>query len=177
MSNGQTRQRIPNVFKIIKDVCDTIPSNPLVICGGWEEVSRDLTLMGLNKTKDGTKYPCIIINSNTTFKSGTDKSSNIVLDKFQIYIVCQAKMNEGFLDSQELRYNATIYPLADEMFEAFDRSNLIDVTVEKDMKGLNYEAKQYPFIKTEAKDQNQLNDIVDAMLFTFKEFKLKNIYN
>lgn len=164
-----------NVFKILTDICYTIPSHPTVVCGYWTEVRNSLAQMGYDKSKDGTKYPLIIINTNVVFKDGDVLYNGVELDGIRFYLVCQADLKENFAQKMENRYESIIFPLFDEMIETFELSNKIRFYNKKSMKTIECEKTLYPYLNTNNKDQNQIYDIVDAMEVKFKDFKLKNL--
>ncbi len=164
-----------NVFKILTDICELIPSKPTVVCGYWTEVRNSLAQMGYDKTKDGTKYPLIIINTNVVFKDGNVLFNGAELDGIRFYIVCESDIKESFTQKMETKYKNIIFPLFDEMIETFELSNKIRFYNKISMKTIECEKILFPYINTDNKEQNQIYDVVDAMEVKFKDFKLKNL--
>jgi len=165
-----------NVFKILKDACSLIESDPSVVYGYWIDVRNALASLSYDKTKDGTKYPLIIINAGTTGISGEVMFEGEKLDSLRFYLITQAKLNESFENKMLNRYEAILFPLLDDMIKALEKSNKVRFYNKNSMKTYEYEYTLLPYIKTDEKEQqNQLHDIVDAMEIKFKNFTLKNL--
>lgn len=162
-------------FNVIKNICIDAELVPTVCLGYWNDVVNQLSVMGYDKTKDGEKYPLIIINTNSKQTNGDSLVNSCVFDEIRIYIACEAVIGESFEDKMLNRYKSILYPIYDSLMNAFFLNRNVNISSNNSYKLSTDTVTLYPFLNNVDSSQNKINDIVDALEIKIKNFKLINI--
>lgn len=163
-----------SAIKTLKAVLESIPSNPTIKIGYWNEISNDLSLMGLDKSKDGTKFPLIYVNTFCSFDSGEVVRENS-FNNIRFYIITEAELNDGFVDRISSTFETTIFPLRDEMIHTMIRSKRFNIAQNSNLLEFEKSEFMYPYLFGEKQNQNKFNEVIDTLEITFKKLRIKTL--
>lgn len=161
-------------LNILKSVLESIPSKPTIMLGYWTEIANDLVLMGLDKSKDGTKFPLIVVNTFAKYETGTVVRETS-FKNIKFYIINEASETAGFIDRVSSTYENSIIPLRDEMLHTMVRSKKFNLSQKDNLLEFEREEQMFPFLLNEGKSQNKTNEVVDTLELTFKELRIKTL--
>jgi hypothetical protein len=153
-----------NIESIFSDIVKTINPSTRFIFGNWIEISNNLALLELDKSNDGLKYPIIVMH-NDFDEVDEDKVTCTNIEP-TFYIITEAINDETSAVRLSTTYANVIYPLWDKFKFALFDSNLLVWDNENNLETEKYlpcTRKNLYYLTNETKEQNKLNDIVDAM--------------
>ena len=159
-------KNISEIFEdIVKEVSKKLNYNVSFEFGDWLEVAKELTEKKDTQTFMDIAYPCIFIHSDIKEKIDKYNSFN-ELDNLEVYILTDKTTNE-LTTKQRLKevYNK-LYDIEAAFINEIERSKNIS------WYNHNYEGANKYFLRVESKDQNQLNDVVDAIFLELKGLKI-----
>lgn len=154
--------KIPS--QIIQSIVERISPEPRFMFGNWVEISNNLSLLDNDKDNDGTKYPLIVMNNDFEEKQGEEIG---VYSQFEanFYLITEANADDDSTTRLSTTYTDVLYPLKDKFIKVLFQSPLLvwDLEFLPNEKVLPCTIKNLYYLSNENKQQNKLNDIVDAM--------------
>lgn len=153
-----------NLYSIFETIVTGMDSAPAFSFGYWPEVRQDLMLKGRDKTNDGTKYPLIVMGTDFEEKRGYTYLAEI---NPKFYLIAESKQNYSTPERIDNVYVPMLYPLYEEFIEALKGSSRVHpgnggkefIHTKRDL--------FYMGFAKEGANQNQLNDILDAVELSF----------
>jgi len=149
---------------IIKDIVEGMTNAPRFIAGNWTEALKLNSLQSYDKTKDGTRYPLIVLDPNFVISEGAETSRNGEFE-CDFYFIARTDKNYTVVERLENVYEQTLNPLVTNFFYTMYRSGKFVFDRTKDIEkgyfiGLQRENLYYA--------PNVLNDIVDTVKVKIK---------
>lgn len=149
---------------IIKDVVEGMNNAPRFIAGNWTEALKLNSLQSYDKTKDGTRYPLIVLDPNFTITEANETGRNGEFE-CDFYFIVRTESNYTVVERLENVYEPIINPLINSFFYAMYRSGKFVFDRTKNIEkgyfiGLERENLYYA--------KNVLNDVVDTVKIKIK---------
>lgn len=149
---------------IIKSVIESMENAPRFISGNWNEVLKLNSLTSYDKSKDGTRYPLVFLDSRFAIREGVETGRNGEFDA-EFYFITRTEKNYTVVERLNNVYEPILNPLINSVFYAIYRKNVFvfdrEINIEKGyFIGLERENLYYA--------PNVLNDIVDTVKIKIK---------
>lgn len=152
-----------NLELIFSTIFSTIP-NVRFMFGDWTEISKNLSLLDLDKANDGLKYPLIVMHND--FEENDESIVTCTKIEPTFYLITESIAEETSSVRLSSTYTDVIYPLYDKFKRALFDSNLLIFDTDSNLETYTHIKairKNLYYLSNENKTQNKLNDIVDAM--------------
>lgn len=142
---------------------------PRFFVGNNIEFTEEFSLLDENKSNDGTKYPCILMDSQFVEEKGKEKGV-LSIFKGTFYFVYPSKLE--YTKEQRIAniYNIYIYPMEQNFLKALFRSTNFVFDDDININKLDYITRTSEEID---KAKNKLNDVIDVLKIEL-ELKLRN---
>jgi hypothetical protein len=140
--------------------------------GYWPEIASNLKDLGRDQTLAAARYPFIMVSAGYVENKDIDNLNAISESDLSVYIVDRCPKGLSTLERETQIYDAILYPLKDELFERLKNSPYILT----DFGRIEHTCQNMYYLQNMEKNQNQLDDFVDAIEIKIKDFKINKTY-
>ncbi len=158
----------------IEDVVDQL--NVTYIYGDFEETREKIMKVSLNKQKDGTRYPLILLQSdNNEQRKGVNP--HIATDvTVRMFFITKSKIEYSTKQRDTEVYGKVLYPLMGRFFEALEENRYF-LFNQTDLNEMQHTVthRYYKRSDKEGTQQNKIKDIVEAIELVIT-LKIKNYH-
>jgi hypothetical protein len=135
---------------------------PYFMIGYWTEIANELAEKGKSLFSQNQKFPLIVVN-DLDLKNRYDLHNDGELT-IDFYIICESKATLTYEDRLDVTFKNTLNPIAEALIEAIKKSNYFSFGGKGKLGELSNEVQNLPYMGSKDKSQNQINDVVDALL-------------
>ena len=166
--NIEVKDMFYNIVQAIraKPGYTAIPQLPNFYYGYWPEVANILAI----KSQNSYAFPAIILHANIPDKAGADYRYSKEISP-SIYIVSQTKPTYSGIDRIENIYKPILYPIYERLIQEVKNSKYFNL-IENGREIVPHNVSDLLYLNSEAKNQNKLNDFVDAIEVKFDSLKV-----
>jgi hypothetical protein len=132
---------------------------PYLLLGYWTEIANEISQFGKSKTLSNQKFPLVAFNGIDITKES--KSHYDGLLPLTFYIIAESEPNLTTENRFDTTFKEVLNPIYNALIEAVEKSYYF----EANNKSLGYkiEINNLPYLGSLGKNQNQINEVVDAI--------------
>lgn len=163
-----------NPILILIAELEKLDPKPTILLGSWEEISSQLSTIGISGVLPSGRYPAIVIPIGFEYAFGTSIINEAEISDIPMYLITDTRANVNLTTRYSSTYGTILYPLAEKLEQRLIKSNKFDIWV-KDMNNeISKKVTEHPFDIKGTKDQNRVKEVVDCLEIRYDKIKIKN---
>ena len=143
-------------------------SLPIFRVGYWNEL-REINSNVSRATSN--KYPIVYLPVNFTYNFLN--SSSFFEANFELYIITSSNKNYSYDSRLDSVIKTTLEPIYTDLIEEIRDNEYL----KRNDRVINHEKEYLTFDKGQSQNQNQLNEVIEAIHLTFNSFEFNNLQN